>query len=84
VPSDVEEVSDLPKFLFAQNHQRWAAQTEIANQHFVSGWAGRIAELWSGINSTVDLNISYFGNDRMLRGNITPPLILGGKDTNKV
>jgi hypothetical protein len=77
-------VSNLPKFLFAQNHQRWAAQTEIANQHFVSGWAGRIAELWSGINSTVDLNISYFGNDRMLRGNITPPLILGGKDTNKV
>ena len=71
--SDAQKTADLPKFLFAHNHQRRVMQTGIADQLNASGWAGRIADLWSGVNSPLGLNISYYGNNRMLIGDSTPP-----------
>ena len=41
-----------------------------------TGWAGKIADQWQGINNPVGLNIPYFGNDRMLIGETTSPLVL--------
>jgi uncharacterized protein (DUF1501 family) len=72
--------ADLPLFLFAHNHQVRALQTGQADNLKDIGWAGRIADAWSGINggSPLGLNISYKGNNRMLIGNHTTPLILRG------
>ncbi|MCU7828150.1 MAG: DUF1501 domain-containing protein [Candidatus Thiodiazotropha sp. (ex Myrtea sp. 'scaly one' KF741663)] len=70
--------ANLPLFLFAHNHQQRALQTGQADNLNDVGWAGRIADNWSGINnnSTLGLNLSYAGNDRMLIGNDTTPLVL--------
>lgn len=67
---------NLPLFLFSHNHQQRILQTGKANSLDDTGWAGRIADQWQGINSPVGLNISYFGNDRMLIGETTSPLVL--------
>ncbi|MGV6810519.1 MAG: DUF1501 domain-containing protein [bacterium] len=70
--------ADLPVFLFAHNHQQRILQTGQAHTLGDIGWAGQIADQWSGINggSSFGLNISYSGNDRMLVGHQTSPLIL--------
>ena len=81
--SDAQKTADLPKFLFAHNHQRRVMQTGIADQLNASGWAGRIADLWSGVNSPLGLNISYYGNNRMLIGDSTTPLVLSAKTPTK-
>ena len=80
--SDAQKTADLPKFLFAQPPATSYA-TGIADQLNASGWAGRIADLWSGVNSPSGLNISYYGNNRMLIGDSTTPSSFS-KDTNKV
>lgn len=69
---------NLPLFLFAHNHQQRALQTGQGNNLNDTGWAGRIADQWKGINnnSALGLNISYFGNDRMLIGDSTTPLVI--------
>lgn len=71
--------ANLPLFLFAHNHQQRILQTGQADNLDDIGWAGRIADNWSGVNnsSPLGLNISYGGNDRMLIGNSTRPLVLG-------
>lgn len=71
--------ANLPLFLFAHNHQQRALQTGQGDNLNSVGWAGRIADNWSGINggSDLGLNISYFGNDRMLIGDSTVPLVVG-------
>lgn len=70
--------ANLPLFLFAHNHQQRALQTGQANKLDDIGWAGKIADSWAGINnnSSLGLNISYSGNNRMLIGNKTSPLVL--------
>jgi len=67
---------NLPLFLFSHNHQQRILQTGKANSLDDTGWAGKIADQWQGINNPVGLNISYFGNDRMLIGETTSPLVL--------
>ena len=70
--------ANLPLFLFAHNHQQRELQTGQANTIGDIGWAGKIADAWTGINnnSSLGLNISYSGNNRMLIGNSTSPLVL--------
>lgn len=73
------DTAELPLFLFAHNHQQRALQTGQANNLDDIGWAGKIADSWNDINNSNDvgLNVSYFGNDRMLIGRQTGPLVLG-------
>ncbi len=70
--------AELPQFLFAHNHQQRELQTGQANNLDDIGWAGKIADAWSGINQAhaLGLNISYAGNDRMMMGQQTSPLVL--------
>jgi len=72
------ETANLPLFLFAHNHQQRALQTGQGNNLNDVGWAGRIADNWSGINnrSPMGLNISYAGSDRMLIGQSAVPLVI--------
>lgn len=75
----LNKTANLPLFLFAHNHQQRSLQTGQANNLNDIGWAGKIADAWTGINnnSPFGLNISYSGNRRMMIGNNTGPLILG-------
>ena len=70
--------AELPVYLFAHNHQQRILQTGQANNLDDIGWAGKIADQWTNINqnSPLGLNISYAGNDRMLIGNSSSPLVL--------
>ena len=72
------KTADLPLFLFAHNHQQRALQTGQADNLDGIGWAGKIADQWTGINnnSSLGLNISYSGNNRMLIGDNSSPLVL--------
>lgn len=69
---------ELPLYLFAHNHQQRILQTGQANNLNDVGWAGKIADNWGNINQNnpLGLNISYAGNDRMLIGQSTSPLVL--------
>jgi len=71
------ETARLPLFLFAHNHQQRALQTGQGDNLNDVGWAGRIADNWSGINngSLMGLNVSYAGSDRMLIGANSTPLV---------
>ena len=70
--------ANLPLFLFAHDHQQRALQTGNGDNLDDIGWAGKIADSWAGINnnSSLGLNISYAGNNRILIGNQTSPLVL--------
>ena len=70
--------ADLPLFLFAHNHQQRALQTGQGNNLNDIGWAGRIADNWTGVNSDspIGLNVSYAGSDRMMIGNSSVPLAI--------
>jgi len=72
------KTANLPLFLFAHDHQQRALQTGQGDNLDDIGWAGKIADSWRGVNgnSALGLNISYAGNDRMLIGNNTSPLVL--------
>jgi len=73
-----DKSADLPLFLFAHNHQQRALQTGQGDNLNDIGWAGKIADAWAGVNnsSPLGLNISYSGNNRMLIGDSTSPLVL--------
>ncbi|MCG7981488.1 MAG: DUF1501 domain-containing protein [Candidatus Thiodiazotropha lotti] len=74
----IDDSAELPVYLFAHNHQQRILQTGQANNLNDIGWAGKIADEWHNINqnSPLGLNISYAGNDRMLIGNSSSPLVL--------
>jgi uncharacterized protein (DUF1501 family) len=74
----LNQEAELPLFLFAHNHQQRILQTGQANNLNDIGWAGKIADQWNDVNqnSALGLNISFAGNDRMLIGNVTSPLVL--------
>ncbi len=74
----LNKTANLPLFLFAHNHQQRALKTGQGNNLSTTGWAGRIADNWIGVNnnSTLGLNIAYAGNDRLLEGETTTPLVL--------
>jgi uncharacterized protein (DUF1501 family) len=73
-----DKSAELPVYLFVHNHQQRILQTGQANNLNDIGWAGKIADQWHDINSNspVGLNISFAGNDRMLIGNKSSPLVL--------
>ncbi|MES9827591.1 MAG: DUF1501 domain-containing protein [Candidatus Thiodiazotropha sp.] len=70
--------AELPKFLFAHDHQQRELQTGRADDLGHIGWAGRIADAWNDINAgnPVGLNLSYFNNDLMMVGRNSSPLVL--------
>lgn len=72
------KTADLPVFLFAHNHQQRILQTGQADNLGDIGWAGKIADYWQGVNgsSPFGMNISYAGNNRMLIGKESSPLVL--------
>lgn len=82
----IDETANLPLFLFAHNHQQRALQTGQGDNLDDIGWAGKIADNWSGVNSgsPLGLNISYAGNDRMLIGSNSSPLVLSTGDLPRV
>jgi uncharacterized protein (DUF1501 family) len=73
-----DKTADLPLFLFAHDHQRRQIQTGQANTLSSLGWAGQIADQFSGINgsSPLGLNISYSGSPRLFMGNNSSSLSL--------
>ncbi|MBW9268385.1 MAG: DUF1501 domain-containing protein [Candidatus Thiodiazotropha sp. (ex. Lucinisca nassula)] len=82
----IDNRADLPVYLFAHNHQQRILQTGQANNLNDIGWAGKIADQWHDINhnSPLGLNISYAGNDRMLIGNSSSPLVLNPGNVPKI
>lgn len=73
----------LPPFLYAHNHQQRALQTGWADNLNASGWAGRMAELWSsssqpGFNggSPLGLNVSLAGETRLMASASKRPVVL--------
>ncbi|MEE9326125.1 MAG: DUF1501 domain-containing protein [Cocleimonas sp.] len=78
----LKDSADLPLFLFAHNHQQRALQTGQGNNLNDVGWAGKIADNWadSNDNTSLGLNFSYSGNNRMLIGKSTAPLVLRAGD----
>lgn len=73
-----DETANLPLFLFAHNHQKRALETGRGDSLTDIGWAGRIADNWPGINNNhpLGLNVSYAGNNSMMLGATTTPLVL--------
>lgn len=72
------KTAQLPLFLFAHDHQSTIIKTGTASDINATGWAGRIADDWSGVNqnSPLGLNISFTTNDRLLIGNTTKPFLV--------
>jgi len=71
------KTAELPLFLFAHNHQQRLIQTAQSDILSSTGWAGKLADAWSPINSPVGLNISFAGNNRMQIGASTASLSMG-------
>jgi uncharacterized protein (DUF1501 family) len=71
-------IAKRPKFLFAHNHQQQELQTGRADDLYYTGWAGRIADAWSGINNAnpLGLNLAYFNVDHMVVGRNSSPLVM--------
>ncbi|MES9945660.1 MAG: DUF1501 domain-containing protein [Candidatus Thiodiazotropha sp.] len=70
--------AELPKFLFAHDHQQRELQTGRADDLGNIGWAGRIADAWNDINNSnpIGLNLSYLNSALMLVGRNSSPLVL--------
>jgi uncharacterized protein (DUF1501 family) len=70
--------AELPMFLFAHDHQQRALQIGRGDDLGHVGWAGRIADDWNDINSgnPLGLNLSYTGNNVMMVGQNSSPLVL--------
>ena len=66
----------IPQFLYAHNIQERAVETAQADGTQTTGWAGRIADAWQGVNDPIGLNISYKGNNGMLIGALTSPVVM--------
>jgi Uncharacterized protein conserved in bacteria len=76
--NDYKNASKLkPHFLFAHNHQRRELFTGRANDTNLSGWAGRLADQWSGLHggNVMGLNVSFKGQVRLMVGNKTQPVL---------
>ncbi len=54
MPSTKEELLNkskpLPPFLFAHNHQTKLTMNGVASKLDFTGWAGRLADRWIGLN----------------------------------
>ncbi len=71
---------ELPRFLFAHNHQTRAMATGVANDLGTTGWMGRIADTWrvgrGGVNgeATLPIGIRFGGPGRLMAGVSNRPL----------
>lgn len=74
----VAATAELPEFLFSHSNQQTELQTGQADKLGQTGWAGRIADAWQGINggNPLGLNISYHGGNIMMVGRNDSPLVL--------
>jgi uncharacterized protein (DUF1501 family) len=74
-----------PPFLFAHNHQTTLMCNGIASKIQFSGWAGRVYDLWQGINgeSLYRLNMGIGANSHMFYGDKTEPLIIHSSGPSK-
>ena len=72
-----------PAFLFAHNHQTRVIQTGKADDLNATGWTGRLADLWSGINSgsVMGLNVSFNGQVRLMTGVQSKPVLFSTGNT---
>jgi uncharacterized protein (DUF1501 family) len=66
-----------PHFLFAHNHQTRELFTGKANDTNLTGWAGRLADEWSGLHdgNVMGLNVSFKGQVRLMVGSQTQPVL---------
>ena len=64
-------------FLFAHNHQTRELFTGKANDTNLTGWAGRLADQWSGLHggNVMGLNVSFRGQVRLMVGSQTQPVL---------
>ena len=69
--------------MFAHNHQRRIIYTGKADDLNTTGWAGRLADLWSGINndSVMGLNVSFNGQVRLMTGVNSKPILFSPDQT---
>ncbi len=70
-----------PPFLFSHSHQSTAVSTLTWDALNKTGWAGRLADKWSGdgankINDDIGLNLSFTGGGRIFHGKFTSGLSL--------
>ena len=81
-PATKQELQDkrkaLPPFLFAHNHQTKLAFNGEASLLNYTGWAGRIADIWQGVNggSLYGLNIGINRNPHLFDAEVTSPIII--------
>ena len=63
--------------MFAHNHQTRIIETGKADDLNTTGWAGRLADLWSSINSesVMGLNVSFDGQVRLMTGVNSKPIL---------
>ena len=76
-PDFLDSSKKKPSFLFAHNHQTRIIETGKADDLNTTGWAGRLADLWSGINneSVMGLNVSFDGQVRLMTGVNSKPIL---------
>lgn len=62
--------AELPKFLFAHNHQQNELQFGRSDVTKSYGWAGKLNDNWAGVNgeNMLGMNISYAGDKPLLKG----------------
>ena len=74
-----------PPFLFAHNHQKTLALNGIASKLQYTGWAGRVYDLWQGVNgqSVYRLNIAINSNSHLFYGEKTEPLVVDASGPKK-
>jgi uncharacterized protein (DUF1501 family) len=71
-----------PPFLFAHNHQTNQMETGWASNASATGWAGRLADIWSvhqgNVNggSPLGIGISYNGPAKIVSGAFNNPVVL--------
>jgi len=87
-PATKEELKNQskpkPPFLFAHNHQTKLALNGEAALLDYTGWAGRVADLWGDINSSIyGINIAISSVTHLFEGNNSSSLTIGvnGPDT---
>ena len=79
------KIATLPPYLYAHDNQRRLLYNGEASQLNRAGWAGLLADEWSGVNGTsiYGINISLKGVTQLLYGENTTPLIVNPSGPTK-
>ena len=72
------DIANLPPYLYSHNSQRKLLFNGVASTLNRNGWAGLLADDWTGINgdSIYGINISLSGVSHLLYGQESEPLVL--------